>query len=581
MLNGKRVLAVIQARGGSKGIPRKNIYPINGHPLIAYTIAAAHASQYVDELVVTTDSEEIAAVARQYGAKTPFMRPAELAGDTIASVDSLHHATVESERHFGTQFDIIVELPAVAPLRTAEDIDGALRKLDATGANSVISMVNTGEKHPVRLKRLVDDQITDFCAEYPEPAKGSRRQDLEACFIRNGAIYSMTRETLVGQFSRHGPDSRPYEMPDERSINVDGWMDLRIVELMIKDGQCGNRPRPAEEVRIETFGDPSQPHMLVTAPLYFMPALREQIASSTHCTLAHGAPAATVAQLLEEADGWLCSPAPTYRIDEQVLKGARRLRAIATPSTGSTHIDLDYCRRRGIKVIALKGSPVIDQVYASSEFSFALMLAVVRRLPQAADSARRGFWREVEAQFRGIELSGKTLGLVGYGRIGRNLSRYARAMGMNIIAVDPNVSIADEGVEQVRSADELLPRADVVAICVHLDDSTRGMVTADWFARMKDGAYFLNTSRGEVVDEAAMLAALDSGRLAAAGVDVVSEEQQADLREHPVVRYAREHDNLVITPHMAGLTVDSESKTGAYAFQALRREIGYDVEAVA
>jgi phosphoglycerate dehydrogenase-like enzyme len=98
---------------------------------------------------------------------------------------------------------------------------------------------------------------------------------------------------------------------------------------------------------------------------------------------------------------------------------------------------------------------------------------------------------------------------------------------------------------------------------------------------MKDGAYFLNTSRGEVVDEASMLAALDSGKLAAAGVDVISEEQQADLRDHPVVRYAREHDNLVITPHMAGLTVDSESKTGAYAFAALRRAIGYHMEAVA
>ena len=101
MIQGRKVLAVIQARGGSKGIPKKNIYPLDGHPLIAYTIAAAKASRYVDELVVTTDSEEIAAAARAYGASVPFMRPAELAGDTVVSVDSLHHAALESEKHFG------------------------------------------------------------------------------------------------------------------------------------------------------------------------------------------------------------------------------------------------------------------------------------------------------------------------------------------------------------------------------------------------------------------------------------------------------------------------------------------------
>jgi phosphoglycerate dehydrogenase-like enzyme len=442
-------------------------------------------------------------------------------------------------------------------------------------------MANTGEKHPVRLKRLVDDQITDFCSEYPEPAKGSRRQDLEPCFIRNGAIYAMTRDTLIDQFSRHGPDSRPYVMPEERSVNIDGWMDLRIVELMINDGQCGNRPRRVEPATVETFGDPSLPHILVTAPLYFMPALRQRMIAESHCTLAHGATAEQVAALLEQADGWLCSPAPTYRIDQRILARAKRLKAIATPSTGSTHIDLDDCRARGVEVIALKGSPVIDEVTASSEFSFALLLAVVRRLPQAADAARRGFWREVEARFRGVELAGRTLGLIGYGRIGRNLSRYARAMGMRVIAHDPHVRIADEGVEQVAAPEALLPRADVVAVCVHLDATTRGMVDASWFARMKDGACFVNTARGEVVDEAAMLAALGSGKLAAAGVDVISGEQQPDLRDHPVLAYARSHDNLIVTPHIAGLTVDSESKTGAYAFAALRAALGYGAEAVA
>jgi|CXWL01.1.fsa_nt_gi phosphoglycerate dehydrogenase-like enzyme/CMP-N-acetylneuraminic acid synthetase len=580
MLENKKVLAVIQARGGSKGIPKKNIYPLDGHPLIAYTIAAARASKYVDELVVTTDSEEIAEASRAYGASVPFMRPAELAGDTVVSVDSLHHAALESEKHFGGRFDIVIELPCVAPLRTAEDIDGALEKLVTTGANSVISMANTGEKHPVRLKRLVNDQITDFCKEYPEPAKGSRRQDLEPCYIRNGAIYSMTRDTLIDLFSRHGPDSRPYVMPEERSVNVDGWMDLRIVELMIKDGQCGNKPRLVERTSIERFGKVSGPHILVTAPLYFMPAMREAIIAQSNCTLAHGASAAQVAELLQDAAGWLCSPSPTYMIDGKLLEGARKLKIIATPSTGSNHIDAAWCARHGIKLITLRGSPVIDQVKASSEFSFALLLAVMRKLPYAFDAARKGSWREIEARFRGVELSGKTLGIIGYGRIGSNLSRYARAMGMRVIAFDPNVRIADAEVAQAARAEEVLRASDAVAVCVHLDDATRGMVNAQWFGQMKDGAWFINTSRGEVVDEAALLQALESGKLRAAGVDVVSNEQAGNLAAHPVVAYARGHDNLIITPHMAGLTVESEMKTARYAFDAIRRELGLVTEAV-
>ena len=574
MIKEKKVLAVIQARGGSKGIPKKNIYPIAGYPLISYTIAAALASKYIDELVVSTDSEEIADVARQYGASAPFLRPAELAGDTIASVDSLHHAALESEKHFGIRFDIIVELPCVAPLRNAADIDGALEKLDATGANSVISMANTGEKHPVRLKRIINDQIADFCKEFPEPAKGSRRQDLEPCYIRNGAIYSMTRHSLIDLFTRHGPDSRPYEMPEERSVNIDGWMDLRIVDLMIRDGQCDNRPAKAALVSIETFGNVADPHILVTAPLYFMPAMRQQIADTSHCTLAHGATVETVAELLKNADGWLCSPSPIYRIGERVLAGASKLKIIATPSTGNTHIDLDYCAKRGIKVVALKGTQVIDQVYASSEFSLALMMAVVRRLPQSAEAARIGQWREVEARFRGIEFEGRTLGVIGYGRIGSNLGRYAQALRMHVVAYDPGKKISDGIAQQAASAAEALTVADVVAICVHLDDSTRNMVTRDWFARMRTGVYFINTSRGEIVDEDALIEALESGKVTAAGVDVISGEQAPDLRGHKLIRYAKAHDQLIVTPHIAGLTVDSETKTARQAYAVIRAELG-------
>jgi D-3-phosphoglycerate dehydrogenase / 2-oxoglutarate reductase len=123
----------------------------------------------------------------------------------------------------------------------------------------------------------------------------------------------------------------------------------------------------------------------------------------------------------------------------------------------------------------------------------------------------------------------------------------------------------------------VLAEGDVVAICVHLDETTKEMVTDSWFDQMKPGAYFLNTSRGEVVNEDAMLRALESGKLAAAAVDVISNEQSEAISLHPVIRYARSNNNLLITPHMAGLTIDSEMKAGEYAYDALISHLSGEV----
>ena len=237
------ILAVILARGGSKGIPKKNIFPLAGHPLIAYSITAALQSKLVTDLVVSTDSDDIADAAREYGAEIPFQRPVELGGDKVPSVDALVHAVLETERVYGKRYDYVVELPCVAPLRDAGHVDAALSKLIETGCDSVISMANTGEKHPIRLKKIVNDQIFDFCAEYPEPKIGSRRQDLKPpSFIRNGAIYSMRRDVLFEYHSRHGEDSRPYVMPIEKSVNIDERIDLLFAEFLIERGYCDNHP---------------------------------------------------------------------------------------------------------------------------------------------------------------------------------------------------------------------------------------------------------------------------------------------------------------------------------------------------
>tara|TARA_B100000315_G_C14502109_1_gene552843 strand:+ start:25 stop:759 length:735 start_codon:yes stop_codon:yes gene_type:complete len=239
------VLGIILARGGSKGIPKKNIYSINGHPLISYTIAAALKSGILERLVVSTDSNEISDIAKKYGAEVPFKRPDKLAGDEVPSNKTLKHAVEECERIYDLEFDYVIETPCVAPLRDHNDIKNVVDKLINTGADSVISVTQMQDKHPVRMKRIVNDQLEDFCSEYPEGESGGfRRQDLEPCFIRNGAIYSMKRDTIVLHCSRRGNVIRPYVMPEEKSVNVDTTMDLKLAEQLISEGKCNNRPVP-------------------------------------------------------------------------------------------------------------------------------------------------------------------------------------------------------------------------------------------------------------------------------------------------------------------------------------------------
>ena len=229
-----KILCILQVRGGSKGVPKKNIRKVNGKPLMTWTIESAKKSGVFDDIWVSSDSDEILEVGRQEEVNT-IKRPEELSGDEVLSVDSLHWAVGEIEKLKGTTYDYVVELPVVCPLRNETHIKEAVEKLITTGADSVISVTQMTDKHPVRMKRITDDDlIEDFCSEYPEGDAG-RRQDLEPCYIRNGGIYSMKRDTLMNERTRHGKISRPYVMEDKYSVNIDNEMDLKLAEIMLKE----------------------------------------------------------------------------------------------------------------------------------------------------------------------------------------------------------------------------------------------------------------------------------------------------------------------------------------------------------
>jgi len=231
-----KVLAVIPARGGSKGVPRKNIRMVGGKPLIAYTVEPALAVRdHLHRLIVSTDDAEIAEISVKYGAEVPFLRPNDLGGDRIPMVPVLQHAVRTIEEMDGIKLDWILLLQPTCPFRMPEDILASLDLAAAGGCDSVISVVQVLAHHPILMKKIENNRLLPFVIEEKE---GTRRQDYTPpAYIRNGCIYLTRRDTLVENGSIWGNVIRPYIMPEERSVNVDSEMDMRLVEYMIQERQ--------------------------------------------------------------------------------------------------------------------------------------------------------------------------------------------------------------------------------------------------------------------------------------------------------------------------------------------------------
>jgi len=256
-------------------------------------------------------------------------------------------------------------------------------------------------------------------------------------------------------------------------------------------------------------------------------------------------------------------------IDRALMEKTDKLKVIVSPTTGLDHIDLEAAAEKKITVLSLKGeTEFLRTIPATAELTWGLLLALVRHLPQAYPSVLKGEWQR--DRFRGHDLSGKTLGIVGLGRIGEKTARYGQAFGMRVIAFDPQRTEWLPGVEKMNSLKDLLRRSEVLLIHVPLERDTVGMFGAKELALLPPGAVLVNTSRGAVLDETALLQALESGHLSGAALDVVQNEAQFGVRS-PLVRYAKAHGNLLLTPHLGGATVESMAMTEAFMADKLKR----------
>ena len=222
------MIAIIPARGGSKGLPGKNIRPLLGKPLIAYAIECARNARSIDRVVVSTDDPKIADIARRFGGEVPFLRPAELATDTAQAVDNYIYTVERLARESDSAIDSFVVLLPTTPLRTSDDVDRAVELFLSKNADSVVSY--TPESHPIRWHRYLDDDGS-FVNIFDDTL--ANRQDLRTSYYPNGAVY-VFRVSLIQRRKYYSDRSYAYVMPNSRSVDIDTIEDFEFAEFLMR-----------------------------------------------------------------------------------------------------------------------------------------------------------------------------------------------------------------------------------------------------------------------------------------------------------------------------------------------------------
>jgi CMP-N,N'-diacetyllegionaminic acid synthase len=226
------IIGLITARGGSKGVPRKNVLPLAGKPLIAWTIETALQSDALSRVILSTDDSEIAKVGRHWEAEVPFMRPIELSQDNSPSMGAVLHAVNWLAEHEDYRPEYVMLLQPTSPLLIPEDIQKAIQIFQDKQADSVVS-VTAIHQHPYWTKTISPDgRLVDF---FSTERSFTKRQDLPAAYALNGAIYLARRDVLLERSSFYGKNTLAYVMPPERSLDIDTPWEFHLAELILKD----------------------------------------------------------------------------------------------------------------------------------------------------------------------------------------------------------------------------------------------------------------------------------------------------------------------------------------------------------
>ncbi len=259
-------------------------------------------------------------------------------------------------------------------------------------------------------------------------------------------------------------------------------------------------------------------------------------------------------------------------LGKKLLDKAVNLKVIATASTGTNHIDVDYAKRKKIKVLSLtKDLKTIRKISSTAEHAFCLTLASIRNLIPSIYSVRKGYWDYTK--YVGRQMDYLKVGIVGYGRLGKFYAKYCRAFNTGISVYDPYKTIKTKYINQLNSLDNLLKESDVIAFHVHLNKETYHLLNSKNISKLKKNAVIINTSRGEVVDEKAIINFLKKNKSAKYACDVIENELKKKS-ESKLIKFSKKTNQIIISPHIGGMTLEAQQ----IAYHRIADKLNYIVQ---
>ena len=301
--------------------------------------------------------------------------------------------------------------------------------------------------------------------------------------------------------------------------------------------------------------------ILFLAPINFNTKIKRKLKGKYNVNFLYGISKNKLKKVISSYDILVTNPGSTYRYDSKILSFAKKLNLIITPSTGTDHIDYDYCKKNKIRIrCLLNNRKILNSISASAEFTLFLIFLTLRKFKKVQKIIKNGSWRKREDEIRGNEIQDKTIGIVGFGRIGRKLYKYLKSFGCIIKIYDPYIKSKNKNLNFVKSLKIIFEKCDIISLNLSLNDQTTGIINNKYLNILKKNQILINTSRGKIVDERAIIKKIKERKFFYS-TDVISNEFKNNLKSDKLLNLSYKNENLIVTPHIAGLTKESQTKS--------------------
>lgn len=301
--------------------------------------------------------------------------------------------------------------------------------------------------------------------------------------------------------------------------------------------------------------------ILFLAPINFNIKIKTELKRKYNISFLYRINKDKLKKIISSYDVLVTNPGSSYKYDSNILSFAEKLKLIITPSTGTDHIDYDYCKKNKINIkCLLDNRKILNSISASAEFTLFLIFLTLRKFNKVQKIIKNGSWRKTEDLIRGNEIQDKTIGIVGFGRIGKKLYKYLKSFGCLIKIYDPYIKSKNKNLSLVKSLKIIFEKCDIISLNLTLNDKTTNIIDNKYLNILKKDQILINTSRGKIVDEKAIIKKIKQRKFFYS-TDVISNEFKNNLKLDKLLNLSYKNENLIVTPHIAGLTKESQTKS--------------------